>query len=88
MVFEIAPQQHNKGAAIDQLLSTEKFSGRTPVFVGDDVTDEDGFVVVNSLSGLSVRVGNDAPTEARYALDDVADVRDWLKSIITANRNS
>ena len=88
MVFEIAPRQHNKGEAIRQLLSTEKFKHRAPVFVGDDVTDEDGFLVVNSLNGQSVRVGHDAPTEARYALDDVADVRDWLKSIVAANRNS
>ncbi|MBU2675733.1 MAG: trehalose-phosphatase [Gammaproteobacteria bacterium] len=88
MVFEIAPRQHNKGEAIRQLLGTETFKDRTPVFVGDDVTDEDGFTVVNALDGQSIRVGDDAPTKARYALDDVADVRDWLASIVAVNKNS
>ncbi len=88
MVFEIAPRQHNKGEAIRQLLGTEKFSDRTPVFIGDDVTDEDGFIVVNALNGQSIRVGHDAPTEARYALDNVADVKDWLESIVANNNSS
>ena len=88
MVFEIAPRQHNKGEAIHQLLRTDNFKNREPVFVGDDVTDEDGFVVVNALDGQSIRVGHDAPTKARYVLDDAADVRRWLKSIVAANRNS
>lgn len=88
MVFEIAPRQHNKGEAIHQLLRTDNFKNREPVFVGDDVTDEDGFVVVNALDGQSIRVGHDAPTQARYALDDVADVRRWLKAIVATNKNS
>ena len=81
MVLEIAPRSHHKGEAIRELLQHDPFHGRRPVFVGDDVTDEDGFRVVNELGGLSIRVGHGNETAARYALDDVAGVRDWLRSV-------
>jgi trehalose 6-phosphate phosphatase len=81
MVLEIAPRSHHKGEAIRELLQHDPFSGRRPVFIGDDVTDEDGFRVVNELGGLSIRVGDGNETAARYALDDVTCVRDWLRSV-------
>jgi trehalose 6-phosphate phosphatase len=56
------------------------------VFVGDDVTDEDGFEVVNSLGGTSVRVGAGQDTAARYRLDDVASVQAWLRSSLDSAR--
>ena len=40
------------------------FRGRVPVFVGDDLTDESGFAVVNARGGISVLVG-DARTQRR-----------------------
>ena len=81
MVLEIAPLGHHKGEAIRELLQHDPFNGRRPVFVGDDVTDEDGFRVVNDLGGLSIRVGHGNETAARYVLDDVTSVRDWLQSL-------
>ena len=32
------------------------FAGRLPVFVGDDVTDEDGIAAAKALGGVGVRV--------------------------------
>jgi len=88
MVYEIAPRQHNKGEAIRQLLKSREFEQRQPVFIGDDITDEDGFEVVNALQGISIRVGGGSVTAAHYALDSVADVRKWLHSIVAASRRN
>ena len=51
------------------------------MFVGDDVTDEDGFAVVNRLGGCSVRVGDSPRSLARWKLPDVAAVIAWLEEL-------
>ncbi len=84
MVLEIAPRDQTKGEAIRKILHHVPFRGRRPVFVGDDVTDEDGFRAVNALGGLAVRVGGDDQTAARYRLPGVAAVRAWLEAIAAA----
>jgi trehalose 6-phosphate phosphatase len=78
MVVEIAPAAANKGSAIRSFMEMPPFAGRRPVFVGDDVTDEDGFAVVNDLGGLSVRIGNSPETAARWHFAKISELRDWL----------
>jgi trehalose 6-phosphate phosphatase len=80
MVFELAPLGHNKGQAIAAMMEREPFTGRRPVFVGDDVTDEDGFHVVNEMEGVSVRVGENRDSAAACTLESVAAVRHWLET--------
>jgi len=53
LVVEILPAAAGKGAAIERFMDAPPYAGRTPVFVGDDRTDEDGFAVVNARGGLS-----------------------------------
>ena len=48
------------------------------MFVGDDVTDEDGFAAVQELGGLGVLVGHRSPSLARYGLADPAAVQQWM----------
>jgi trehalose 6-phosphate phosphatase len=83
MVFELKPAGCDKGAAIEQFMREAPFAGRTPVFLGDDVTDEYGFHVVNRLNGHSVKVG-EGPTAARWRLAGPEQARawigDWLKT--------
>jgi len=80
MVVEILPAGANKGSAIRSFMQTRPFRGRLPVFVGDDVTDEYGFAVVNELGGLSIRVGSAAGSAAKWQLRNVADLRAWLRA--------
>lgn len=85
MVVELVPAGQDKGTAIRELLRATPFTGRRPVFLGDDVTDEAGFRVVNELGGVSVRIGaSDRPTAARYRLDNVGRVLQLLTQLEAA----
>lgn len=85
MVRELRPAGIDKGHAVKQMMAIPPFEGRTPVFIGDDVTDEDGFDAVNALGGVSVCVGDRRPTRARTTLADVASVRDWLGAMASSD---
>jgi len=80
-VLEVKPAGRDKGTAIAEFMSEPPFRGRRPVFIGDDVTDEYGFRVVNDLGGDAVKVG-DGETSARWRIDDVRAVRAWLAAIL------
>ena len=77
-VVEIKPAGKDKGVAVLEFMQEAPFRGRTPVFVGDDSTDEHAFVTVNGLRGHSVKVGP-GRTAARGRLRDVRAVRAWLE---------
>jgi len=77
MVLEIRAGGRDKGSAIAEFMAEAPFRGRTPVFIGDDLTDEFGFGVVNDLGGISVKVG-EGPSGARWRIADAAAVRAWL----------
>ena len=70
--FEIRPKGITKGHAVEMLMKQKPFCARQPVFVGDDVTDEDGIEVAVRLGGLGLNVG------AVFEGQPLA-VRDWLK---------
>ena len=79
MMIELRAGGHDKGSGIATLMAEPPFAGTVPVFAGDDLTDEAGFVAVAKLNGIGVLVGPERPTAARYRLPDVASVRSWLE---------
>lgn len=82
-VIELKPASASKGDAIDAFMSERPFRGRRPVFIGDDVTDRDGFHAVRRQRGLAIGVGE--RVEADWRLDDPRAVRGWLESFLGAN---
>ena len=78
-VLEVRPAGVDKGHAIAAFLREAPFAGRTPVFAGDDVTDESGFAVVQAHGGMAIKVGEGA-SRARHRLGSPQAVHAWLKS--------
>jgi trehalose 6-phosphate phosphatase len=79
-VVELLPEGADKGGAIRAFMSEPPFRGRVPMFIGDDRTDESGFAFVNSLGGVSIKVGQ-GPTQARWSMPHVGAVRTWLLTV-------
>jgi trehalose 6-phosphate phosphatase len=77
-VFELRARGADKGAAIRHLMQSAPFTGRLPVFIGDDTTDEDGFAAVLRRGGHAIRVGFDGDSLASCRIADVAGVRAFL----------
>ena len=81
MMVELRTTGHDKGTALTAMMQDPPFAGHTPVFLGDDVTDEDGFAACAALGGAGILVGPERQSAARYRLDDVADVHRWLSAL-------
>ena len=81
MVAELRTPGADKGAAVTAFLRESPFTGATPVFVGDDLTDEDGFAAARRLGGFGVLVGQPRPTDALYRLDTQGEVLNWLERL-------
>ena len=78
-VIELVWPGADKGGAVDLLVRQSPFAGTIPVFIGDDVTDEDGFAACNRLGGFGIAVGERPSAAARYFLASVKDVHAWLE---------
>ena len=85
MVVEGRAAGANKGAAIRGFMSEPPFEARTPVFMGDDLTDEEGFAVAQDFGGAGIKVGS-GDTAAHYRIGDTADVGAVLDAVIASQR--
>lgn len=86
MVVELRSPGSDKGDTVRDFMQTDPFKGATPIFVGDDVTDEDGFAAAQALRGVGVLVGAWRATLASAQLRTVDDVHAWLRSALATAR--
>jgi len=73
-VLELRPHGYSKGRAAARLAAEHPQA--TPLFIGDDTTDEEAFAAIPG--GLTIKVG-EGDTRAQARLPDVAAVVAYLK---------
>lgn len=81
-VFELRPAMDwDKGKALLWLLEATGLTSAFPVYVGDDVTDEDAFAVLTER-GMGILVSEQPrPTAASYSLRDTSEVGELLERL-------
>jgi trehalose 6-phosphate phosphatase len=91
MVYEVRPAvTWNKGKVIKHLIRKYGKEGKKigffPIYFGDDLTDEDGFKVIDSYGmGLSVFIGEpNQSSAARYFLKSPSEVAVVMEFIVGA----
>jgi len=80
-VVELRPKGLTKGTAVKEAVV--EHPGRTPVYLGDDVTDEDAFEALGGIDrpAITVKVG-DGETLASHRLGDPSEVAAYLKKYL------
>ena len=76
MAWEVRPRGTDKGVAVAALMQRPPLQGRIPLFIGDDVTDEDAMAKARELGGAGLRV------DASFGTAN--DVRAWLSQAAAA----
>jgi trehalose 6-phosphate phosphatase len=84
MLIEIKQRGFNKGVGLEKLMQLAPFKGRTPVFFGDDTTDEDVFRILPEFGGRGFAVGRPMPG-AEHVFESPGAVRRFLAQL-TAER--
>jgi trehalose 6-phosphate phosphatase len=81
-IYELQPNiDWNKGKAVLWLLQAPELEGVFPIYIGDDLTDEDVFRALKER-GAGIVVNKQPPlTAARYALKDPVEVERFLREL-------
>ena len=86
-VCEIKHSGFTKATGVRELMTHEPFSGRRPLFIGDDVTDESVFAIMPDFDGLAFSVGRRAKGVAGH-FDSPDDVRQFLAHLLDDERDA
>jgi trehalose 6-phosphate phosphatase len=82
MVEELRTPGPSKGDSVRSFMKLPPFSGATPIFLGDDATDEDGFEAATALGGMGVAVGSHRAVHAGHRLPNVEAALAWLEAAL------
>ena len=82
MMAELRVGGGDKGKAVTMLMKRLRMAGTTPIFAGDDLTDEPGFAAAQALGGAGILIGPMRQTAATYALPSPPALRAWLAEAI------
>jgi trehalose 6-phosphate phosphatase len=80
-VFEIVATRVSKAHAVEFLMSVPSFAERTPIFIGDDVSDEEACQYVEERGGIALRVAGEYFGLDRAAFRSPDDVRLWISDL-------
>ncbi|MGH7917785.1 MAG: trehalose-phosphatase, partial [Candidatus Binataceae bacterium] len=80
-VCEVRSAGVDKGAALEAFLRAPPFTGRRPLMLGDDVTDEAAFDAALRAGGAAVKVG-EGESIAPWRLPAPDAVRAWLAAVL------
>jgi trehalose 6-phosphate phosphatase len=84
-VVELRPKELTKGTAVRRIA--EEHPDRTPIYVGDDVTDEDAFTALQAMNreAVTVKVARDLrDSAAQYRLDGPDEVVQYLQQYVSS----
>jgi trehalose 6-phosphate phosphatase len=79
-IVELKRVGFNKGSGVRALMTHAPFTGRRPVFAGDDRTDEDVMAVLADFDGIGISVGRELDG-AQYETGSPTDMRAWLAQL-------
>ena len=82
MVLELHDSRYSKATAVHAFMHHSTFQKRVPLFVGDDVVDEEGFLAVEHYGGIAMAVGEVHRLKRRIVFNGPAEVRFWLEDLI------
>ncbi|HKS49122.1 MAG TPA: trehalose-phosphatase [Amycolatopsis sp.] len=95
MVYELQPKiDWNKGRAVLYLLGALGLDSEdvVPLYLGDDLTDEDAFQVLAGVGGIGILIGDpgdpevdDRPTAADFVLSSPDEVEQLLSAMAAEN---
>jgi len=82
-VIEVRPNiEWHKGKIVEWILRKTKVKKALPIYIGDDITDEDAFRSLGK-NGITVLVSKrKKKTGAKYILNSPSDVLDFIKFVI------
>lgn len=85
-VLELTVMETSKGKALNTLR--ERCTAQAVLYLGDDVTDEKAFDVLDSPGDVAIKVDPDPAvvTAARYRVDGPADARAVFEELLTLRR--